>query len=427
MPRLPYAWYVVGSGRALVVVLLAGLALACSADPTPPTPTADPPDRTPAGPTPTAQANPPTPTAAPTTPPATPPTPVPTPNAPIEWQRVLFGDAFSPADVIAGVASVGVGVVAVGSYEDEFAAGAAAWLSVDGFTWQPAPTVGQNESAAMEGVTAGPAGLVAVGWRDDEDGTRPAVWVSTDGRDWVHVEDANLDRGQMTAVAGNSLGYVALGFDPDTDEGLAWTSRDGRAWSDAMVVPEFEIQPSINDVVALGEGFIAYGSTARDERAALWTSFDGRSWQRVLGMPTSPSSTVNSVTASGTRLVAVGASYVDAGTIALAWASDDGIDWQAVLDDTAAEAGEMVGVVSVRSGFLAVGSVEGPEREDLHGVLWWSDDGLTWLREPDQPPFVHGRVTDVLRAGPGLVVIGETADDPAMEEFTPTIWLGQAR
>lgn len=353
---------------------------------------------------------------------------MPTSNAAIDWQRLSTGAAFSVTDVIAGVVSVGGGLIAVGSHDDEvnFLAGAAAWLSADGFTWQRSTAVEQNRDAMMEGVTGGPAGLVAVGWRDDGDAVQPAVWVSADGLDWRHVDEPNLSRGQMTAVAANSVGYVALGFDPDTDEGLVWASRDGRAWSEALVVPEFEIQPSINDVVALGEGFIAFGSTARDERAALWTSFDGRSWQRVLGLPTSPNSTVNSVAASGRRLVAVGASYADAGTVALAWASDDGIDWQAALDDASAEEGEMVGVVSVRGGFLAAGSAEGPEREDLHGVMWWSDDGLTWLREPDLPAFAHARVADVLRAGPGLVVLGETADDPAVEEFTPTIWLGQS-
>jgi hypothetical protein len=413
----------------LVVVLLAGLVVACSANPVPPTPIPSPTNGGNDQPTPSARPHQPTgsPGSTPVVPPPT-PSPIPTSNAAIEWQRVPIGDAFTAADVVAGVAPVGGGVVAVGSSEDEstFLSGAAAWLSVDGLTWQRAPAVARSRDAAIESVTVGPAGLVAVGWRD-EDTTRPAVWVSVDGLDWIHVEDPNLDRGQMTAVAATSLGYVALGFDPDTDEGLAWTSREGRAWSEAMVVPEFEVQPSINDVVALGAGFIAFGSTARDERAALWTSLDGRNWQRVLGLPTSPNSTINSVTASGTRLVAVGASYGDGGTVALAWASDDGIDWQAVLDDTSAEAGEMVGVVSVRSGFLAVGSVEGPEREDLRGVMWWSDDGLAWLREPELPAFAHGRVTDVLRAGPGLVVIGESADDPAVEEFTPTIWLGQSR
>lgn len=410
--------------------MLASLTAACSADPTPPTPTAGPPDGTPVDPTPTIQPGQPTPTPGPTlaTPPPA-PTPMPTSNAAIEWQRAPVGQAFSAADVIAGVTSVGGGLVAVGSYEDEvtFLAGAMAWLSVDGLRWQRATAVGRNRDAVIEGVTGGPAGLVAVGWREGPDATQPAVWVSVDGLDWRHVDDPNLVRGQMSAVAANSVGYVALGFDPDTDEGLVWTSRDGRAWSEALVVPEFEIQPSINDIVALGEGFVAFGSTAHDERAALWTSLDGRNWQRVLGLPTSPSSTVNSVTASGARLVAVGASYADEGTFALAWASEDGIDWRATLDDTSAEAGEMVGVVSVRGGFLAAGSLEGPEREDLHGVVWWSSDGLTWLREPDLPIFAHGRVADLVRAGPGLVVIGETADDPAVEEFTPTIWLGQSR
>jgi hypothetical protein len=231
----------------------------------------------------------------------------------------------------------------------------------------------------------------------------------------------------MSAVAATSLGYVALGFDPETDEGLVWSSRDGRDWSAAVSVPSFEVQPSVNDVVALGDGFLAYGSTSRNERAALWTSLDGRQWQEVAGFPTSPSSSVNAVTASGTRLVAVGASYLERGTVALAWTSSDGLEWQRVLDHDANEPGEMLAVVPLGSGFLAVGTGGGDQRENLRAAVWSSADGLSWQREADQPGFRLARMSEVIRAGPGLVALGERADDPAMEVFTPAVWLGVAR
>ncbi len=411
---------------SVLVMLCLAAGAACSTDvPPSPGPTGGP--TTPAASATVA----PSPTVAPPATPGTSPaptTPEPTSQAGILWLFGSTGTEFSPFDAITGVTSIAGGLVAVGSYDDgTLVGGAAAWRSVDGLRWQRAQTVERAAESAMEGVTVGPAGLVAVGWSADDDSVWPAVWASADGLDWIYVEDGDLGRGQMTAVAANALGYVALGFDPETEEGLAWSSRDGRDWGPPVVVPEFQVQPSINDVVALGDGFIAFGSTALDERAALWTSLDGRQWQRVLGLPTSPSSTINGVAASGTLLIAVGAGYTDEGTVALAWASEDGFDWQSVLDDDAAEAGEMLDVVSIHTGFLAVGSVEGLEREDLQAAVWWSPNGLSWHREPDHPSFAQGRMADAVRAGSGLVVLGERADDPAVENFRPTTWLGLAQ
>jgi hypothetical protein len=352
--------------------------------------------------------------------------PQPTPEVEIEWLRGDLEGEFTPLDLISDATTVGGTVVAVG--EDGSGIGeAAAWLSVDGSLWRQAPAVPAAGQSVMEDVTVGPAGIVAVGYSFAAEGIVPMVWVSQDGLEWQVSEDADLRRGQMSAVAANALTYVALGFDPETDEGLAWTSRDGRDWSAALSVPAFEVQPSVNDVIALGDGFLAYGSTARNERAALWTSFDGQEWQLVGGFPTSPSSTVNAVTASATQLVAVGASYLERGTMALAWTSQDGLEWQRVLDHDAFEEGEMLGVVSLATGFLAVGRAGGDEREDLRAAVWTSPDGLSWLREPDDPTFARARMSDVLRAGPGLVALGERADDPALEEFTPAVWLGVAR
>lgn len=408
--------------------------VACSADDVPP-PSPDPATGAPPtastgspGPTPDTV---PTPTVSPSPSPSPSPAPAtasprPTSEVAIEW---LTGDSestFSAFDLISGATTVGGTLVAVGE-DGSGVGGPAAWLSVDGSLWQRTAAIPGGREAAIEDVTVGPAGLVAVGYSFADEGTRPMVWVSHDGIEWRAIDDADLRRGQMSAVAANALGYVALGFDPDTDEGLAWTSRDGRDWSTALSVPSFEVQPSVNDVVALGDGFLAYGSTSGNERAALWTSFDGREWQLVAGFPASPSSTVNAVAASGTRLVAVGASYLERGTMALAWTSVDGLVWQRVLDLDAFEEGEMLGVVPLGTGFLAVGRAGGDEREDLRAAVWSSPDGLSWLRGPADPSFGGARMSDVIRAGPGLVVLGERADDPAMEEFTPAVWLGVAR
>ena len=418
------------TGRlGLALGALLTLAAACGGDTLPiPSPTASEPavhspspvSGPPSGRTPTAH---PTATAATET-----PSPAPTTALDIAWFAAGGDSEFTAFDVISDATAAGPALVAVGSYDDgSVFGGAAAWFSADGATWRRAPTVPGARQAAMEDVTLGPAGLVAVGYSFNDDGVQPAVWVSPDGQDWQYVRDADLGRGQMSAVAANSLGYVVVGYDPDTEEGLTWMSRDGRDWTPSVSVPSFEVQPSVNDVVALAQGFMAYGSTSRNERAALWFSRDGQDWQLVAGFPTGPSSAVHAVVASGIRLVAVGASYLERGSFALAWASDDGLEWRRVLDEDAGEEGEMLSVVPLGTGFLAVGESAGQERQDFRAAVWSSPDGLSWQRQPHDPNFDLARMSEVIRAGPGLVALGERASDPAMEEFTPAAWLGVAR
>ena len=414
-------------GIALVVLSGCSVQAPPSPGPDSPRPTtspaADPTNRGPVQPTQAADPS----STGPNTPAATAST-QPTAQLGIDWLPTDEASEFSAFDLISDATSVGGTLVAVGAYEDDTGvSGAAAWNSADGVFWQRAPDVPGAMDAAMEDVTLGQGGLLAVGYAMTEAGITPRVWTSPDGLRWQAVEDPDLQRGQMSAVAANALGYVALGFEPETGNGLAWTSRNGREWSAAMVVPSFEVQPSVNDIVALGNGFLAYGSTAHNERAALWTSRDGRQWQAVAGFPSSPNSSVNAVASSGTRLVAVGASYLDRGTVALAWSSGDGVEWQRVLEEDANEPGEMLGAVPVGTGFVAVGSEGGEQREELRAAVWSSLDGLAWQREPEQPGFGLARMSEVLRAGPGLVALGERADDPAMELFTPAVWLGVAR
>jgi hypothetical protein len=416
-----------GARLISVTSLLIAVLLGCTANP--PLPLTPSPEPASPSPSPIRPVSPPTSPGQPTTaPPTATPTEPPPAKIDVAWALGSTHSEFSPFDVISDATASGPALVAVGSYDDGTPlGGGAAWRSEDGLVWQRASEVPASGRATMEAVALGMAGFVAVGFRDDGARIRPAAWLSADGDVWEFVEDADFVRGQMSAVAANALGYVALGFDAETEEGLAWLSRDGLDWSAAIPVPSFGIQPSINHVVAIGDGFVAHGFTALSERAALWTSFDGREWERVAGLPTSPNSNINGLVSSGTRLVAVGAGYLDEGTIALAWASDNGIDWEWVLGEDAAEPGEMLSVVPVGPGFLAVGSAGEGQRDDFRAAVWWSADGHSWQRAPTEPSFERARMSQILRAGPGLVALGEQVDDPAGEMFRPAVWLGIPR
>jgi len=375
----------------------------------------------------------PLPTAtADTTPPSSEPGPISTPSPSpssrlgIGWLPVTPAGEFTSSDVIADAVAAGQALVAVGTYDDGTLAGAAAWYSRDGGAWSRAP-VESAELTVMEDVTLGGSGFVAVGYDYRGDELVPAAWRSLDGAEWSAVADADLRRGQMTAVAAGVRGYVAIGFDPATGEGLAWSSADGSSWNAAVEVPVFGPQPSVNDIIAGRDGYLAYGSTGDDERAAMWRSRDGMEWLRVDPFPSAPGSSVMSVAVSGELIVGVGADYSSDVGQALVWVSTNSQAWLPALDPVAGEAGEMLAVVPVGSGFMAVGAVGGKGHAGFEAAVWSSPDGFDWQREPHDASFVNARMSGLVLAGPGLVALGEASLDPDGEEVRPQVWLGLAR
>ena len=128
------------------------------------------------------------------------------------------------------------------------------------------------------------AQLVAVGW--DEFGGDPeaVVWTSPDGITWSRVpHDAavfggeNIQEMKSVTIGGQGLvavGSDGLGDDPDTDAAV-WTSPDGISWSrvphDAAVFGGKDSQ-GMNSVTAGGPGLVAVGSDGLgdDPDAAVW-------------------------------------------------------------------------------------------------------------------------------------------------------------
>jgi hypothetical protein len=427
---LPYASIVLLTKVRAVALAAAMLPIGCTTEPAP-SPTAIGP-----GPTPTpVLLTPGSPTDStlqpgPSGTPSEPAEPTPTPSSPagIAWQLVPAEDAFSAFDTISDVSPFAAGLVAVGSFDDgSLAGGAASWLSADGMAWQRSARLPNARQAVLESVTSGPAGLLAVGFTVLRGLVAPAVWTSGDGSLWERVQDGDLARGQMSVVAANPGGYLALGFDPDTRQALAWASLDGRDWSAGQPVPAFGEQPSINQLVATRDGFLACGFTAIDERAAMWSSADGREWQLVAAFPRRANSTVNAVAGSGATLVAVGTSYDDEGSRALAWSSNDGVAWQEVGDHPALEDGEMLSVIELGTGFLAVGSQGGAGHGAFRAAAWSSPDGLSWQLEPGDQSFDLARMSNLVRSESQIIAIGEMSHDPAGEIVNPQVWLASLR
>ena len=265
----------------------------------------------------------------------------------------------------------------------------------------------------------------------------------------------------MNSVTAGGPGLVAVGSSVRSDgeiqdeDAAVWTSADGTHW---FRVPHVEAvfggedAQRMNSVTAGGPGLVAVGSVAsirsdgeiQDEDAAVWTSVDGTAWTRVphdeaiFGGPDT-SQRMNSVTAAGPGLVAVGfatrgALFTDAGV----WTSVDGIAWSRVPHDEAVFGGaadqEMSSVTAGGPGVVAVGHgkvrIGSPgDAQWLRGQdapAWTSVDGIAWTRVAhDEKVFggaAYHEMFSVTAGGPGLVAVG-TAGFFDTDDFDAAVWV----
>ncbi|MGI5166799.1 hypothetical protein ACQEU3_20845 [Spirillospora sp. CA-253888] len=128
------------------------------------------------------------------------------------------------------------------------------------------------------------------------------------------------------------------------------------------------------------------------------------------------------VAASGTTVVAVGKEADAAGTRGRFLVSSDGgrtFRSADVRDGTGAD--EVPALVAGSSrGWIAIGSRPGG------GVVWTSQDGGTWRRQPDAAgqPFGPGsRPRRAVATQNGFVVMGETTRKGDFSDAEPTVWL----
>jgi len=268
----------------------------------------------------------------------------------------------------------------------------------------------------MKSVTVGGPGLVAVGSVGNDGDADAAVWTSVDGITWSRVpHDETVfggARGQwMSSVTVGGPGLVAVG----------WDAR----------FSDFEYDATPSEWMQWGE---------EPGAAAVWTSVDGITWSRVAHDETvfgaDGYSRMNSVTAGGPGLVAVGSVRNDGDSaVAAVWTSVDGIIWSRVPHDGAVFGGsgtiqspqlwqEMKSVTVGGPGLVAVGGHSGTD-----AAVWTSVDGLTWSRVPHDETVFGPRggqgMSSVTAGGPGLVAVGyeQLGDDvPSGRARDAAVW-----
>jgi hypothetical protein len=129
-------------------------------------------------------------------------------------------------------------------------------------------------------------GTVAVGM---DDSRSLAAWLSSDGGPWTRATRL-LGRGTGSSVdwlLAGGPGVVAIGTSPDGWGTVSWTTADGRTWAGPRDIPfsdDFRLMDVFvwgSRLVAVGETFIDHESGDKRANGEVWVSTDGLEWARA--------------------------------------------------------------------------------------------------------------------------------------------------
>ena len=352
----------------------------------------------------------------------------------LNWRRLAPGD---PLNLVTSVLRWRRGLVAVG-----WVAGTPStpvWTSMDGSHWEPLPFNSATTfwpGLAVLRLADLPTGLVALteslpycGGACSLDYVLPVVsWTSADGRRWtphllLPVAWLANPRGVAPLFADGPAGLVVATSGPSAH---LVSSTDGSHWQ-SLPTSTLPARFWLNDLRGTTTGYVAVGrwtATAnRPQAASLWSA-DGRHWSRVPTlMPTlsAKGSELGSVVAAlviGRHgMIAVGRRVTSPGA-ALWWWSTDGRRWQPLptfvplgpTTCTGEGCGRLPNGALVGDGNRMLAVRGGP---DAHA--WTSTDGRIWrpLRLTGDIPSERATQATLL---PGGVLISDGT----------ATWFGQA-
>ena len=368
---------------ALVLVTLALLAAACTADPGPsrqPTPTP------PSASVPPSEAPEPSETPEPSEP-ATPPV--------VGFEPAEVPDS-QPNTGATIIAPGGDGLVAIG-FDGGF--GSLLWTSADGGrTWTDI-TQPDFASIGIASVVEFDGMLVGVGRGDtiNVDAEEAAVYLSDDGVAWRKVETAEQLIGQMIDVVATDDGLFAVGGVPGADSAGVWHSTDAETWTrvDGNLDHAF-----LWSIAEGGPGLVAVGWRRNPEPdLAVWTSADaGQTWDLAPDPEGFAGFEATDVVALPDGTLAMTGSAFD-GSGGRMWTSTDGIDWSIAHESS--DGAYARSLVLTPAGVIGVGG-----DDEMQGRAWFSANGVAWapLGEPLEGAFFAAAHA----TADGLLFIGAT-------------------
>jgi hypothetical protein len=354
------------------------------------------------------------------------------PGDPLRTQEPYSGGLGHPARYQGGQADVldvvagGPGYAAVGFLDTPKGPRAAVWASIDGRRWTLVANFPSGDGSVVRSIASGKNGLVAVGVA----GREAAAWRSADGLAWQRgPSSASLSGPQpleFLSVSATARGYAAVGYEGPS-VGAArpafWFSPDGIRWERGSA-PDGTTVGRAEAVAVAGDVIVAVGTAGTTEQPTgglAWTSRDGRAWLTVEDARPFEGGKPHGVSAASAGFIAVGANLDN--TKAIVWRSpDDGRTWARVSDapslDNYGLAIEMRDVTLAGSTYIAVGHLLFGTQYSS-GVIWSSPDGTSWTRSPDTPMFQQAKAVAVVGDGRRAVAVGFYG---APDFFIPTIW-----
>lgn len=346
---------------------------------------------------------------------------------PGDWARATLPSADAGLEIF-DVTAGGPGFVAVGGGHTAGSQWASAliWVSDSGRHWQSVPLFGVAARGAARAITATPDGFVAVGsdcCSTEGASDRGAVWLSREGIIWERLpEEPTFASAALFGVASSPDGIVAIGCQAfmECGAGLAWTSPDGRIWSDPIAMPFLPM-----DVAWTSLGWLALGSSEPyDGFATVAMSADGTTWSEPVILETRGSLMAAVDTPDG--VLAVGSAFDpdEAANRGLLVRSGDGLTWER-LTGRRPGATWIEDVASRGDGFLMVGSR--PVSDDIVSSILWSSDlvgysAASFPREVKSTGTLHAVAFDV--DGAPAVAVGSSMLNRGQ---VPAIWVTRDR
>jgi hypothetical protein len=241
----------------------------------------------------------------------------------------------------------------------------------------------------------------------------------------------------VTNVVAAGPGFVAVGSSGLRGPGAAWTSADGTTWEATPGEAALTSLP-LDTVTATGTRLVAFGSicVGTGECGQLdEVTFDGSAWSqpRAFVAPAAGSvpgrEPVRFATIGG-RLVGVGSQTVTINPFVMAgrvWTSPTGSSWTQVPDGSVFAKAQINDVAVGAHGLVAVGSADSGSESGTDAAVWTSPDGLHWTRLPSQPDFADAAMFAIVATGSGLVAVGRGAQGAAVWTSTDGIrWVRAA-